>query len=144
VVWLGRERAPWTLCCRGRQRGYRCRCSCLSGNVPCVVSVVYEWWWRKPQYADVYSLKKRVVENTSGGGAGYRRIIAESDSRLITQTVGRIDARKTPINRKSLRRCWCGQRVEGEEKDAVTTFAVWCPVRRAGLCGRLHLPTQLC
>ena len=50
------------------------------------------------------SVRRRILaENTSGGGAGYRRIIAESDSRLITQTVGRIDARENPINSKSLR-----------------------------------------
>ena len=39
-----------------------------------------------------------------------RRNFVESDSRLKTQTVGRIDARETPTNSKSSRRCWCGQR----------------------------------
>ena len=59
----------------------------------------------------VYSLEKRVVVVQEASLC--RRIFAESDSRLKTQTVGRIDARETPINSKSLRRCWCGQRVEG-------------------------------
>ena len=53
-----------------------------------------------------------------------RRIFTESDSRLKSQTVSRVDARKTPINSKPLRRCWFGQRVEGGGKDAVTTLAV--------------------
>ena len=42
-----------------------------------------------------------------------RRISAEGDSRLKSQTVSRIDARKTSFNGKSLRRCWFGQRVKG-------------------------------
>ena len=58
------------------------------------------------------------------GASLCKRTFAESESRLKTQTVGGIDARETPINSKSLRRCWCGQRVEGGEKDAVTMFAV--------------------
>ena len=53
-----------------------------------------------------------------------RRTFAEGDSRLKSQTVGTIDARKAPINSKSYRRCWFGQRAEGGGKDAVTMFAV--------------------
>ena len=72
-----------------------------------------------------------------------RRIFAESESGLKPPTVGRIGARSRPVSRRSLPRWWCGQRVEGGAKGAITAFAVRCPVRRAGLCGRLHLPTQL-
>ena len=72
-----------------------------------------------------------------------RRIFAESKSGLKPPTVGRIGARARHVSRRSLPRWWCGQRVEGGAKGAITAFAVRCPVRRAGLCGRLHLPTQL-
>ena len=66
------------------------------------------------------SLRVVVVQEASL----CRRIFTESDSRLKSQTVSRVDARKTPINSKPLRRCWFGQRVEGGGKDAVTTLAV--------------------
>ena len=93
--WLGRERAPWALCCRERQCGSRYGCACLSGNVPCLVSVVCEWWWRKSQYADVYSLKTRAVMVQEASLC--RSIFAEWECRLKSPTIGRIDARETPI-----------------------------------------------
>ena len=70
----------------------------------------------------VYSLEKRVVVVQEASLC--RRIFGESDSRLKSQTVGRIDARETPINRKSLRTSWCRQRVEGGGNVGVTTFRV--------------------
>ena len=72
-----------------------------------------------------------------------RHIFAEIESGLKLSTIGRTCARARSIRRRSLPRWWCGQRVEGGAKGAITAFAVRCPVRRAGLCGRLHLPTQL-
>ena len=70
---------------------------------------------------------RMFAERTSGGGAEASLcsgIFAESDTLLKSQTVGRIDAHETPVNNKSLRRCWCGRRVELRRNDAATTFAV--------------------
>ena len=75
--------------------------------------------WKCSLYC-LSSLRVVMVHEASLCGG----IFAESDSPLRSQTVSRIDARKTPINSKSLRRCWFGQGVKGGGKYAVTTFDV--------------------